>query len=89
MQAREERPVFVGGSDKRIHILLERQLHADADRLRAPRPRRAFVGRLHQARAAAGDDVAVQVGERRGCALRLLVAERAGLRRAEPKIVTR
>ena len=32
MQAREERPVLERLLDKRVHVLLERQLDADADR---------------------------------------------------------
>src|SRR5262249_38623816 len=51
-------------------------------------PRRgAFIGGLHQPRAAAGDDVAVHVGEPGGRALRFLVPERSGLkpRRSEDR----
>ncbi len=60
MQAREERLVLEGLLDKRVHVLFERQLDADAHRARRAGGLRALVGRLHQARAAAGDDVAAQ-----------------------------
>jgi len=54
--------VLEGLLDERVHVLLERQVHPDADALHAftclGRPR-AFVGGLHQTWAAAGDDVAV------------------------------
>jgi hypothetical protein len=80
VQPGEERPVLEGLLDERIDVLLERQVDADAQR---PFPhagaRRPLVGRLHQSRPAAGDDVAPHLGKRGGGALDLVVHERSGL----------
>ena len=50
VKSSEEGRVLEGLLDERVHVLLERQVHPDADalrplaRLRGPRP---FIGRLH------------------------------------------
>ncbi len=80
MKAGEERLVLERLLDKRIHILLERQLDADANRPGRAGFLRAFVGRLHQAGAAARHDVAAHRGKRRGRALHFVVHVGAGLR---------
>lgn len=69
VQAREERLVLERLRDKGIHFLLERQVHANADGA-APLGSTccggSFVGGLHQAGAAAGDDVTAHLGQS-GC----------------------
>ena len=58
MEPREERLVRERFRDERVRLLLERQVHEDPVRTAAARRLRALVGRLHQAGAASGDDVA-------------------------------
>ena len=82
VQPREERAMLERLLDERVDVLLEGQVDADADRLRASRRAGgAFVGGLHQPGAAAGDDVAAHLGERRGHTLGFLVARTS---RADP-----
>src|SRR5205814_3091244 len=74
----------------RIDVLLERQVHTNADgavTLRGIDGSRSLVGRLHQPRSAARDDVAAHLGENRGEALDLIVnvRPRLGPRRAEDR----
>jgi hypothetical protein len=75
---------------ERIDVLLEWKVHANSDRpiaLGSVGRDRSLVGRLHEPWTAAGDDVAVHLGEGCGDALDLVVDERAGLgaRRAEDR----
>src|SRR5262249_61061454 len=61
-----------------VALTLERRAHADPARGDVSRrASRSLVRRLHQPRAAAGDDVAAQLRQRRRHALGLLVAERS------------
>ncbi len=88
MQASEERAVLECVRDKGVGVLLEGQVDADADRLRpSSHGGRSFIGRLHQSRSAAGDDVAPHLGQRRGRATGFEIRERsgAGPRRAEDR----
>src|SRR5262245_11167290 len=80
MQAGKEGLVLEGLHHERVDLLLEWQLDADADRACRPSSVRSFVGRLHQARAAASDDVTAERGKGGGGTLHLVVNERAGLR---------
>ena len=69
VQPGEERLVLEDLADERVDVLLERQVDPDADRAPvAVRPGQPgpLVRRLHQAGAAAGDDVAAQAGQLRG-----------------------
>src|SRR5262249_24364714 len=67
-----------GNADDRVDLLLERQVDADPDGAGAlRRAGRPLVRRLHQPRAAAGDDVAAQFRQRRRHPLGLLVTERS------------
>ena len=82
VQPRKEGAVLEGLGDERIHLLLERQLDVDADGAAQSRGIggvRAFVRRLHEAGAAAGEDVAAHAGELRGELLHAFVGGRAGL----------
>src|SRR5687768_6208243 len=88
VQPRKERAVFEGLGDKRIHLLLERQLDIDADRAAAPfriGGVRAFIRCLHETRATAGEDVATHSSELGGELFHTFVSNGAGLepRRAE------
>ena len=93
VQPGEERLVLERLVDERIHVLLERQIDANADGLLVARPGRragAFVGGLHQPGPAAGDDVAAQVASvRRPVSRTASYTQWSGSTRAEPKIVTR
>jgi hypothetical protein len=56
--------MFVGLTDERVDLLLEWQFHADAHgafQCLGPGRVRAFIRGLHQARAAAADDIATHL----------------------------
>ena len=78
--------------DERIGLLLERQMHPDADALRGGlriAVRRSAVGGLHQPRAAARDDVAAHCAQAGAHLPDLVINPVSGLVRAEPNTVTR
>jgi hypothetical protein len=79
VQAGEECPMLEGFGDEGVDVLLEGQVHANADGLPGPDCGRAFVRRLHQPRPTASDDVTIHLGQRRGHAFGFVIAESARL----------
>jgi hypothetical protein len=77
-------------ANKRIDFLLEREVYANSDRpiaLGRLRRDRSLVGRVHETRTAAGDDVAAHFGESYGDAFDVVVDVPTGRRpcRAEDR----
>src|ERR1700752_2364241 len=80
MQPSKERAVFVSKLDERIHLLLERKIHADADGMCFTREIDALVCSLHQSWTTAGNDVATHFRQRLRDPFRFFISNRSRLR---------